>query len=399
MRVSPVVDGGGDQTCDCRHSSILWTRNTLVVKVVAEHLHMLATQKSLVCATCVLVLSVAGCYRPIGPQSVARDRHLYAASLSDSWKEQTLLNIVKMRYLDPPIFVDVGNIVASYSLVQGISATGNIVPNNQTPDATVGGFGTYSNTPTITYTPLTGSKFIRSLATPLPPEAVFSSIEAGMPADVILFASVASINGLRNQEATLQGITPADADFHRMRALACKIQLSGAVRIVVKKDAGEEMVSFMTFRSEQVPSDVQSEIAELRRLLKLDPNASEYKVRFGAVPSNDREIAVITRSILGLMQTMAAEVGVPPEDLARGWAFPGFERGKGVSGVVRMISIHSGKSVPSDAFVSVKYENSWFWIDKGDLESKQMFSLIMMLFTMVDTGPRENQPVLTIPAH
>jgi len=28
-----------------------------------------------------------------------------------------------------------------------------------------------------------------------------------------------------------------------------------------------------------------------------------------------------------------------------------------------------------------------------------MFSLIMMLFAMVDTGTKENQPVLTIPAH
>ena len=354
----------------------------------------------LVCSVCALALSVTGCFRPIGPQSVARDRHLYAASLSDSWKEQTLLNIVKMRYLDPPMFVDVGNIVSSYSLVQGISANGNIVPNNQTPDATVGGFGTYSNTPTITYTPLTGSKFIRGLATPLPPDAIFSSIEAGMPADVIMLASVTSINGLRNQEATLQGIKPGDPDFHRVRMLARQIQLSGAVRIVVKKDAGEEMVSFMTFREEQVPPEILADIAELRRLLKLSPTATEYKVRFGAVPANDTEIAVITRSILSIMQTMAAEVGVPPEDLARGWAFPGFEHEKAAAGVVhRLIRIHSGKSAPPDEFVKVKYENNWFWIDKGDLESKQMFSLIMMLFTMVDTGPRENQPVLTIPAH
>ena len=214
------------------------------------------TTRTLICVVCGLAISTTGCYHAIGPQSVARDRHMYAASLSDSWKEQTLLNIVKMRYLDPPVFVDVGNIVASYSLTQGISASGNIIPNNQAPDATVGGFGTYSNSPTITYTPLTGSKFIRGLATPLPPEAIFSSIEAGLPADLILFTSVASINGLRNQEATLEGITPADPDFHRMRVLMRKIQVSGAVRIMIKKEASEEMVSFMTFREERVPPEV-----------------------------------------------------------------------------------------------------------------------------------------------
>ena len=164
--------------------------------------------RTLTCAVCALALSVTGCFRPVGPQSVARDRHLYAASLSDSWKEQTLLNIVKMRYFDTPVFVDVGNIVASYSLVQGISANGNIIPNDQTPDATVGGLRTYSNTPTITYTPLTGSKFIRGLATPLPPEAVFSSIEAGMPADVILFAAVSSINGFTKSRGIITGYYP-----------------------------------------------------------------------------------------------------------------------------------------------------------------------------------------------
>jgi hypothetical protein len=353
----------------------------------------------LLSVACTTVLTITGCTRAIGPKSMTRDRYLYAASLSDSWKEQTLLNIVKIRYLDPPIFVDVGNIVASYSLQQGVTATGNIVPNGSAPNATVGGFGTYSNTPTITYTPLTGSKFIRGLATPLPPEAIFSSIEAGLPADLILFTSVASINGLKNQEATMQGIAPADPDFHRLRMLARHIQLSGAVRIVVKKEAGEEMVSFMSFHTKQVPPEIQSDIVEFQRLLGLDPTASEYTVRFSAVPSNNREIAVITRSILSLMQTMAAQVGVPAEDLAKSRAFPGFEHAVAVPGVIRLIRIHSGKSMSPDAFVSVKYRNSWFWIDDGDLESKQIFSLIMMLFTMVDTGPKENQPVLTIPAH
>ena len=348
---------------------------------------------------CGFALFEWGCYRPIGPQSVTRDRQMYAGSLSDSWKEQTLLNIVKMRYVDPPVFVDVGNIVASYTLVQGVNATGNIHPNGSAADATIGGFGTYSNTPTITYTPLTGNKFIRSLATPLPPEAVFSGIQSGLLADVTLVASVASINGLKNQEATLHGISPADPNFHRMRELARQLQVSGALRIVVKKEAGEEMVSFASFPTQDVSAQVQADITAFRHVLGLSPTASEFKIVQGVNASNDREIAVTTRSILNLMRTMAAQVEVPDNDLAQKRAFAGFEQAKDVPGVVRLIRIHSGKSVSPDGFVSVRYRGSWFWIDDNDLDSKEVFSLMMMLFTMVDTGPKENQPVVTIPAH
>ena len=55
-----------------------------------------------------------GCMHPkIGPQSLPRDRSRYSISLADSWKELTLLNIVKVRYLDPPVYVDIGNIVSA----------------------------------------------------------------------------------------------------------------------------------------------------------------------------------------------------------------------------------------------------------------------------------------------
>jgi hypothetical protein len=59
-----------------------------------------------------LVLAIAimavGC-QTIGPGSVQRDRLDYAGAIADSWKEQALLNIVKLRYFDTPMFLDVAS--------------------------------------------------------------------------------------------------------------------------------------------------------------------------------------------------------------------------------------------------------------------------------------------------
>src|SRR3954454_3345901 len=305
----------------------------------------------------VALLSIAGGCKGLGPETVPRDRSDYASSISESWKRQTLLNIVKLRYLDPPIFVDVGQIVAGYSLETSLTAGGSF-PETSTfggNTGTVAGSARFTDRPTITYTPLTGNKFVKGLMTPLPPESVFFTIQSGWPADGVLFATVASINGLKNQESSQVGVSPPDPKFLRVLTLMRKLQLSGSVGMRVSVDQKQQQqATLLTFRTQDISPETLQDSRELRQLLRLDPDADTFKLVFGATARDDKEIAVLTRSILHLMQTMATQVQVPREDVTQGRVTPGWEALKPEhEDAPRLVQIHSANKKPDDAFVLV----------------------------------------------
>ena len=66
-----------------------------------------------------------------------------------------------------------------------------------------------------------------------------------------------------------------------MLELLRNIQRSGAVSLRVKQDAQKQQTSILTFRSKDVRETTLAETRELRRLLRLDPEAAEFKLVFG----------------------------------------------------------------------------------------------------------------------
>ena len=57
----------------------------------------------------------------------------------------------------------------------------------------------------------------------------------------------------------------------------------------------------------------------------------------------------------------------------------------------------SSRDRPADAFVAIPYPGHWFSIDDRDVPSKNLFSSLLMLFTLVETGSKDIVPVLSIP--
>jgi hypothetical protein len=347
----------------------------------------------------------AGC--TIGPHTVARDRFDYSGAVAESWKSQMLLNVVKIRYSDPPVFLEVGQIVSGYTMQSTFQASGNIFSFNTpggfnpagVPSSSIGlgAQGQFTDRPTITYSPLVGERFARSFMTPIPPAAILSLIQAGNPADVVLRMMVHVVNGLHNRFGGDLRAQHGDPAFYEFLERLRRIQLSGAIGMRVRRLDRQEGAVLMTFRGDVSPS-VEADILAMRALLHLDPTAQELGVVYGSVPASDREVAILSRSILEVLVDISSFITVPEAHVAEGRVGPSPEPEQGPSGPLPLlIRIQSSPDRPANAFVAVPYQDHWFWIDNRDVPSKRLFSFLMFVFTLVETGPKEPPALITIP--
>lgn len=331
-----------------------------------------------------------------GPTTISRDRFDYTAAISDSWKHQMLFNMVKIRYGDAPVFMDVTSVISQYQVAGQINLAASINSTPWSNSETLGATGQYVDRPTISFTPILGDKFARSLMAPVPPAAILSLLQAGYPADLVFRMLVQEINGIRNRFGGESRARSADPEFYLLLDKLRKIQSDGAVGMRVQRKDKEE-TALMVFRGKRDPA-METLTLEVRKMLGLDPKTSEINVVYGTVPRNDREIALQTRSLLEVIIDLAADIEVPAAHVEEQRVSPTHvEQAYAGKMIPPLIRIRSSPEKPGDAFVSVPYRNSYFWIDDRDLRSKKIFSFLMFVFTLVETGEKGAAPIVTIP--
>ena len=73
------------------------------------------------------VTAMAGCTTNYGARAVAPSGYQYNYAIAQSQDEQLLLNIVRLRYRDTIVFMDIGSVTTQRQYVAGVSAE-NMLP-------------------------------------------------------------------------------------------------------------------------------------------------------------------------------------------------------------------------------------------------------------------------------
>ncbi|QDH18000.1 hypothetical protein E3D00_05145 [Swingsia samuiensis] len=327
-----------------------------------------------------------------------------------------LLNIVRIRYADPPTFLDTTQVIAGYSVSKSVSGGFYAYPASAIGNYLFGtGTVTAGENPTFTYQPVTGEQYAENIVRPISPTVIMPLSLGGMPIDTLLRLTAQSIDGLSNVRGLGAGpFGGGSVRFYLLLHDLRQLQIAGAMTIRITTDGddtGSSLGASKDAHKEDHHSDKKERSflvlsstsdnnllaiqAEVRRLLHLDPHATEAEIVYGPSPKRPGQIAILTRSMLAMLTQLAYEVEVPDEDVRVGRTPPTIDQ-VGIENRPEVV-IHAGKRPPTRRYAAVRYNDVWFWIDEKDFQSKLAFTLVQVLSALAATNHSPGA-VVTIPA-
>jgi hypothetical protein len=347
-------------------------------------------------ALALCALALAGC-ASVGPTTVARDRFDYVEAISDSWQRQMMLNLVKVRYADAPVFLDITSVISSYEFHGQAGVFGQEAPEGRAGDSFIGANinGSYTDRPTITYAPLSSDKFAKALMAPIPITGIVLLLQAGYPADIVLRVCTNSINGLANSYGG-RGARRGDARYQELLSLLRQQQEEGLLGMYSKREQDQQVVRMSLRDSENADSGVR--LARIRELLGVGTGTHEFTLIYGAQPTAGDEIALQSRSMMQVLIDIGSYIEVPAKDRDEGRVYMP-QRDEEIERLFPpLLQVRWADKQPDEAHIAVKYRGGWFWIDDRDHVSKSGFNFLMLLFSLTETGTTQAAPIVTVPA-
>jgi hypothetical protein len=369
--------------------------------------------------------------------------------IRDTNDEQLLINIVRLRYADSPVVVDLPNITSQFELAGQATYTGGV--GDQFPGRTRLGFGGMStrDTPTLSYHPREGREIAKSLLAPLSAD-LFNVVNAGADTELLLLMTINDINDVPNapRATTLAPRFPDDNSLYlegvrRLAALRVRDGLELSVATTEDADGASDPIPTGLVQGRDLlnaakdgyvyrtrgegrmtlvkrergiilqvrPRFVHSaEMAEFARIFRITPGLSRYHIKseFSEPdehrlpnPLGEDTLYLNMRSVLQIMMFLSKGVCVPEEHIRAGVApvTPGpdgqpFDWTRITAG---NFFVASQKHRPRDVEVAVPYRGYWFYIPRNDVNSRAALAILEILFGLQESGGTSIGPLLTLP--
>lgn len=422
--------------------------------VASHHMKMLALTGAFVA-----MVILQGC--TVGPKLYKTSFTQYNDAVRNTLDEQMLANLVRMRYLESPIFLQVSSLNTSFSVGGNIGADGTFPSGGSNSfGANIG--GSYSENPTISFSMPESQAYYGRLLAPLSADQVTSLVLAGFDSELVFRTTVRGINGLKNLNAEFDSSLKeplAHARFRETLSLIKKLRadgiidlelggketfwsspvtidkssdisqvlLLGAASYAMSNDA--EIVSYpdgtwQTHKYEKhmalrfaPSSETSKEAQQLKELLGLKPDHNNFSIVEAEMVNAEKargilgqspgaldpnvvwmEIGLRGRSMFEILQVASKEVQVPAEDIEKGKATAQQPQHlESQTNATDWLVIKSSKSMPSNSSLRIEYKGYWFYIDDTDLQSRETFAMLTAIYAVVGGTVPGAHPVLTLP--
>ena len=370
-------------------------------------------------------------------------------AIRETHLEQLLLNIVRLRYDETPFFLQLSSISTSFSSSVGVGASGEF-PDGGTNVLGLNGSLSYTESPTVTWSLPDSRQYLGLLMAPMGADQLTVLAQSGWDPGLVLKVGVKKMNRLRGLEFNVnQGIyQPANYEqFLEVLRLLDELNREGLIDlaygvkssrvstnipleqfdITVIPDALAHGVQFMPRDDPKVleplklfkplflrfsrQSDNDPRAKRIRELLNLDAD----KYSFGIVDTGNSsveqlraesgkltqafdpdteyaEIVLNNRSVMEILYFASRFVEVPETDLMQKRVSADSQRPD-----TDWFKILSSASEPTDAWLKVKYRDSWFYIAATDVQSRSSFTLLNAIFASVVGNIPGAEPLLTLP--
>lgn len=323
-----------------------------------------------------------GCTK-YGPLFLKSERSQYNLAIQKTNDEQLLLNLVRLKYHDNPLFIEVNSIASQFTIQNDIGISTQLQGGAKgifTPSAST----FVEERPTISYSPLHGENFVQGVLTAVSLKTIVLLFHSGWSVDRIFKICLQRINKLKNAPSAsgpTPKIAPKTGKFFKAVNYLHLLQAQGGLDLVYRVRNGEPQL--VIHISEALKNSQPAN--QFARSINATTGKTSYV--FGAPSIKEKQsIDIVTRSLLGVMFYLSEAVEIPEQDIAEGkvtltktdegevfdWAE--------VTG--ELLRIQNSPNPPEDVSLLIFYRNYWFYISDSDLISKSTFSLLAQIYAL-----------------